>query len=259
MSYIFDEHKNLERQRLLGLVQIKLTGQLLDTLNLPPGIRCLDLGCGIGESTRLLAARLGASSETIGLDIDPALLETARKSSDMGAKVTYEQGDARTLPFEDGSFGFVFARCLLQHLPKPEIVLSEMLRVCRPGGIVAVQEPDLSKHYCFPHNWAITKLTASLAKLVTNPVIGLELWSLFNGLGYPSANVNLELFGLYEGTALKRVYCLSLEATRTLLVERGFIDENEVETLLEECRRVEQDEAVLCLGCPFFSAWVVRR
>ena len=54
MSYTIDE-QNIERQRLLATILEPPTKQLLDALRLPPGSRCLDLGCGIGEATRLRA------------------------------------------------------------------------------------------------------------------------------------------------------------------------------------------------------------
>lgn len=258
MAYIFDERKNLERQRLTGLILEKHTNPMLDAMQLSTGIRCLDVGCGMGESTRLLALRSGSSGEVVGLDIDAALIETAKATPAAGARVTYKQGDARQLPFEDACFDLVLGRCLLQHLPNPEVALGEMLRVCRRGGVVAVQEPDLSKHYCFPDNPTITRVAALWAGLIANPVVGLKLWPLFNGVGYPSANVTVDLYGRYDGPVLKRVYVLSLEATRALFVERHLMIDSEVEAFLGELKRVEQDQAALCLGPIFFSAWVKR-
>lgn len=258
MAYIFDERKNLERQRLTGLILEKHTNPMLDAMNLTAGIRCLDVGCGIGESTRLLASRSGSSGEVIGLDIDPTLIEAAKSTPTAGARLTFRQGDARQLPFEDACFDLVLGRCLLQHLPNPEVALSEMLRVCRRGGVVAVQEPDLSKQYCFPDNPTIMRVTGAWADLIANPVVGLRLWPLFNSLGYPAANLAVDLYGRYDGPVLKRVYVLSFEATRTLFVERRLMTDREAEALLAELERVEQDQGTLCLGPIFFSAWVRR-
>src|SRR5947208_9694682 len=62
MSYTIDE-RNLERQRLLARVLEPLTKRLLDALRLRPDSRCLDIGCGIGETTRLIARYLGPHGE----------------------------------------------------------------------------------------------------------------------------------------------------------------------------------------------------
>jgi hypothetical protein len=62
MSYTIDE-ENLERQQLLAMILEPATKQLLDALKLAPGSCCLDLGCGIGETTRLIAGSLGPQGE----------------------------------------------------------------------------------------------------------------------------------------------------------------------------------------------------
>lgn len=260
MSYIFDEKKNIERQRLFGLTYERLTIQLMDAANLGLGVRCLDLGCGIGESTRLLAERSGVHGEVVGIDTNAELLEIAKKMPAVGAATSYETADARRLPFDDRSFDFVLARSLLQHLSDPEVVISEMVRVCRPGGGVAVTDADLSKHYCFPDNSAVSRMTILWAGMIANPVMGPKLWPLFNSIGYSSINVSIDLLRFrHESAALKRLYLLSLESTRTLLVERGLVDDAEADRLLAECRRLELDHDALCLGPLIYTVWVVRR
>src|SRR2546430_6142556 len=77
MSYTIDE-RNLERQRLLARVLEPLTKRLLDALRLRPDSRCLDIGCGIGETTRLIARYLGPHGECTGIDQDGALIEVAQ-------------------------------------------------------------------------------------------------------------------------------------------------------------------------------------
>src|SRR5438128_5922150 len=77
MSYTIDERK-LERQRLLARVLEPLTKRLLDALRLPPDSRCLDIGCGIGETTRLIARYLGPQGECTGIDQDARSLKWRR-------------------------------------------------------------------------------------------------------------------------------------------------------------------------------------
>ncbi len=260
MAYTIDEQKNLDRQRLLGKIYAGHTDQLLDSLDLPPEVRCLDIGCGIGETTRQLAGRLGSSGEVVGLDINATLLAVAGDTpSGFGANIVYQEGDAHNLEFEDESFDFVFVRYVLQHLAKPEIVLAEMLRVCKPGGIVAVQEPDLSKCYCFPPNWAVERISDYWCRLMANSSIGSRLWPLFSELGYSSVNVDFELCGLYEGAAQKQILRLTYEATGPALIERGLSTRSEFEAMLEEFKRIEQDESVFLPGFPLYYGWVVRK
>ena len=136
MSYTIDE-RNLERQRLLARVLEPLTKRLLDALRLRPDSRCLDIGCGIGETTRLIARYLGPHGECTGIDQDGALIEVAQAGPSIGARLSFRVGDATKLPFEDGAFDFVFIRYLLVHVQEAPTVLREMIRVARKGGVVA--------------------------------------------------------------------------------------------------------------------------
>jgi SAM-dependent methyltransferase len=76
------------------------------------------------------------------------------------------------------------SRYLLMHLPEPEAVLKEMLRVCKSGGAVAVQEPDFSFQRCYPDSWAYERLPGLFSRLFPDAFLGPKLWSLFEKLGY---------------------------------------------------------------------------
>src|SRR6266480_5203784 len=125
MAYVISE-LNLERQKLLGKVLTPVTDRLLSALQLRSGVRGLDLGCGMGETTRQLVRALDKPKEIVGLELNPDLVETAKKlSSGEQDGVSFEQGDVSALEFADNSFDFVFARYLLMHLFEPEAVLKE--------------------------------------------------------------------------------------------------------------------------------------
>jgi SAM-dependent methyltransferase len=98
---------------------------------LPPidGLRCLDLGCGEGHNTRLLADR---GAEVVALDIATAFIDAAAKEAQRG--IRYVVGDGSILPFAVGSFDVVTAFMSLMDVGDPERTLSEMARVLRPGG-----------------------------------------------------------------------------------------------------------------------------
>src|SRR5215472_7373190 len=189
MAYVISE-LNLERQKLLGKVLAPVTDRLLSALQLRSGVRGLDLGCGMGETTRQLARTLDKPNEIVGLELNQELVETAKKlSSSEQDGISFEQGDVSALEFADNSFDFIFARYLLMHLPEPETVLKEMLRVCRSGGVVAVQEPDFSFQRCYPDSWGYERLSDLFRRLFPDAFLGPKLWSLFKKLGYNSSNL----------------------------------------------------------------------
>lgn len=100
--------------------------------------RILDVGCGTGHFTRLVAAEL-PSSRVVGLDMDAGRLELARTRSSMG-NVELEQGDLAHMPFADDSFDLVFCRFVLVHVTDPTQAVREMTRVARPGGRVVAYD-----------------------------------------------------------------------------------------------------------------------
>jgi arsenite methyltransferase len=105
--------------------------------------RILEIGCGTGAIARLLASRRGASL-VLGVDPSPVLLERARDLAAKVRNVSFELGDGRELPVEDGSFDLVVLHTVLSHVPEPEAVLSEAYRSLRSDGSMAVFDGDYS-------------------------------------------------------------------------------------------------------------------
>jgi SAM-dependent methyltransferase len=96
----------------------------------------LDVACGSGNAA-VPAARAGA--RVTGLDLVPELLEAGRrKAAAAGLSVQWVEGDAEELPFEDGSFDRVFSTFGHMFAPRHRRAADEMLRVCRPGGAIAI-------------------------------------------------------------------------------------------------------------------------
>jgi SAM-dependent methyltransferase len=108
----------------------------IERLALTPGTRVLDVACGSGNLS-IPAARVGAI--VTGLDIAPNLIETARKRAlAEGLKIEFDEGDAEQLPYADASFDVVVTMFGAMFAPRPETTAAELLRVCRPGGRIAM-------------------------------------------------------------------------------------------------------------------------
>jgi SAM-dependent methyltransferase len=106
--------------------------------------RVLDVGCGVGHWGRTLARILPETATLIGVDREPRWVEQASEraaAADLGSRFGYRQAAAEALPFEDGTFDLVTCQTLLIHVADPTRVVSEMIRVARPGGLVATAEP----------------------------------------------------------------------------------------------------------------------
>ncbi|WP_128544226.1 class I SAM-dependent methyltransferase [Larkinella soli] len=255
MAYTIDE-KNFERQILLAQVLAPHTRPALSAIPLPPGARILDVGCGIGETTRLLAEVYPDGTVT-GLDQDENLLAVARqKSFPAGVKVEFVQGEAGRLPFEEGRFDFVFSRYILMHVPDVPLVLQEMKRVCKPGGLVFAQEPDATAIQCFPERPAYTRLGGFFTKLFNDAYIGRKMESYFRALDLEEVGVLGTLkYETGEEAALKRLYRLTAEAVGPTLLRRDLISEAKLEALLREFRQVEAETRTFVLSHPIIAVW----
>lgn len=108
--------------------------RLAEALALAPGRDLLDVGCGTGGFARALAERTGA--RVVGLDRAGVFLAYARGAA---SDVTWIEGEARALPFADGSFDGVLLSLVLQQLADPERAVREAYRVLRPGGRAVVR------------------------------------------------------------------------------------------------------------------------
>ncbi len=110
--------------------------EFYERLNLTPGRRLLDVGCGSGQLA-LMAAKDGL--DVTGLDIASNLVERARERAQAeGLPSRFEEGDAEALPFPDASFDVVASLIAAMFAPRPDLVAKELLRVCKPGGIIAM-------------------------------------------------------------------------------------------------------------------------
>ena len=120
-------------------------------LNLPAGTRVLDVACGTGNLAIPLA-RQGCI--VTGVDIAPNLLVQAReRAAAEGLSATFDEGDAEQLPYPDASFDAVVTMFGARFAPRPELVASELARVLKPGGRLAMA------------NWDPASFTGAMFKL----------------------------------------------------------------------------------------------
>jgi ubiquinone/menaquinone biosynthesis C-methylase UbiE len=110
--------------------------EFLDRLAVAPGSRMLDVACGTGQLAIPAAKK---AIHVTGLDVAANLVAQARvRARQAGVDVRIDEGDAESLPYADASFDVVASLFGAMFAPRPELVASEMLRVCKPGGRIVM-------------------------------------------------------------------------------------------------------------------------
>jgi SAM-dependent methyltransferase len=135
-----------ERLRAQARVWEAATGRLLDRVGLASGARCLDAGCGPGETMRLLAQRVGPFGEVLGIDVDADLGQAALAMLHRVGhrRCRFRMHDVTAdAPIPGAPFDLVYARLLLFHLPQRVEVLARLWDAVAPGGRLLIQDYDL--------------------------------------------------------------------------------------------------------------------
>ena len=106
--------------------------EFIHRLGIPAGTIVLDVACGTGNQSIPLAR---SGCVVTGVDISTHLLEQARERANAeGLKIQFDEGDAEALPYADGTFEAVVSMFGAMFAPRPEVMISEVARVLRPGG-----------------------------------------------------------------------------------------------------------------------------
>lgn len=103
----------------------------------------LDVGTGTALIPIELGRRADFTGEVVGVDLAEEMLALARLNinrAGLTERVRVEAVDAKSLPYEDGAFDVVMSNSIVHHIPEPSVVMAEMLRVLRPGGLLFVRD-----------------------------------------------------------------------------------------------------------------------
>jgi SAM-dependent methyltransferase len=119
----------------LEAVTTPTAAELVKHAHIRPGQFVLDVGCGTGVAA-LTAARAGARVRA--LDLSPTLIERGRQHATLaGVEIDFTEGDVEAMPYADSTFDVVISQFGHMFAPRPEVAISEMLRVLKPGGTIA--------------------------------------------------------------------------------------------------------------------------
>lgn len=164
---------------------------IIDELRLRGGETVLDAGCGTGGDAIQLARVVGPTGRVLGVDISATMItEAARRAAGLGLPVTFEIGDAQDLRFDDHTFDACRSERMLMHVPDAPRALTELVRVTRPGGRVAVFDFDWDTVVVdSAHRETTRRILRSFATSIRNDWIGRQLPRCFAACGLTDISV----------------------------------------------------------------------
>jgi ubiquinone/menaquinone biosynthesis C-methylase UbiE len=183
--------------------------QQLRTTGLQRNMQALDVGCGTGAVTRVMASI--TARRVVGVDMSVSRLEQARKlAAASGLDVRFVEGDAQRLPLPSSSFDYVWSRFLFEYLPEPERALAELARVAREGGIVVVADLDgqMERFYPLEASVRLDLLEAMrlLGEANFDPWVGRKLYHWFYRANLHDIRVRVLPYQVYAGGLPERDY-----------------------------------------------------
>jgi SAM-dependent methyltransferase len=200
-NYIMDDPR--EGQRLLDKVDAPSWISKYLEQHLEDAKTILSVGCGPGVFLRELA-EIHPDAEFVGVDLSPDRIHDAELRLRGLPNARAQIGDAQALPFESGSFDFVFCRFLMAYLPDKQRALQEMVRICRSGGKVLLQDLDGQLLWHSPEDpelqQTIEKVVSRLASSGFDPFVGRKLFNLCFQAGLIDIKVQIDPYHLYAGS-----------------------------------------------------------
>jgi SAM-dependent methyltransferase len=250
-----------ERLRVLGRVMRPTTLALFERVGLRAGMVCLDVGCGGGDATVEMARCVGPSGRVVGIDLDAAKIELARREA---AALQLSNVEFRVVEAGQGGaageFDFVYARFLLTHLPDPAATLQHLTGRLRRGGTVVLEDIDFSGHFCHPHSpafWRYVELYMQVARRRGgDPNIGPRLPALLLGCGLESIGMHVVQPAGFDGE-VKLINPLTLENVADAVLADGLASQAELDGIIRELYACAEDRRTVLSLPRVVQAWGV--
>ena len=223
----------------VGVAYLRKAAELLEEdkrrsyelMQIKPGDRVLDVGCGPGMDTLPLAQHVSPSGQVYGVDADPGMIQEARRRTiEAGLEqiVWHHHAEAYHLPFLDNHFDSCRSERMFQHLTSPESAMAEMVRVTKPDGWVVVVDAD---HATWSTDTPETDIERRLARFFAdsqqrNGYVGRQLYGFFQNCGLN--NIGIEMCSSFhtDYVMCREIFCLDKFEKEAL--EADVVSEQEI-------------------------------
>ncbi len=210
-----------------------------ELLELKPGSRVLDVGCGTGDDVRIMAKFVAPDGQAVGVDNSRAMIaEAEKRSAGTNLPTAFQLADTLALPYADGSFDATRADRSLMHVPDPVKAIAEMKRVTKTGGRVVVYEVDFGALMIDADDRVLgRKIINAWSDSVRNGWLGRRIPRLFHEAGMKEVAAAPHTLSLTPEIAL----LLAGQATVDLAIKNGTITPAEGAAWLDHMAALQRD------------------
>lgn len=246
------------RLRILHNIYGPGARELLSRAGIREGMSVVDLGCGTGMTTQLLAELVGPTGEVIGVDYSRAQVEQARAllPKHLG-NVSFIEASATDTRLPREAFDLVYSRFLLIHLTDPEAALREMRELLKPEGIFVCEDGDLTSASSEPRSklQEFSNLFGALGpKWGVDYTLGRRLFHMVQAANFSRVEIMLNQPVFSHGEN-KRLLELSVAEAGPSFVAAGLLTSDELTETIAEMQRLNKDETVLAIMPRMSQVW----
>ena len=248
-----------DRLRVLSGVLGPTTAALLDRAGIAADAECLDVGCGGGDVTALLAAR-APSGRVVGTDRDAVKIELARTGA--APNVEFRVEDVADTVASVARYDVVYARFLLSHLRDAAAWVRSLAQLVAPDGALVVEDVRISAAFCSPPCSAFQRSQDIYSQTVRanggDPELGPHLPRHLRAAGLDDIGIEVVQPAGLTGDA-KRIQLLTLNTIRDAAIAAGVTDDDEIDRLVAELTAfVARDDTVVSTA-QIVQTWGYRR
>jgi SAM-dependent methyltransferase len=235
--------------------------RLFDEIGVREGWRAIEIGCGPRGVLALLSKRVGATGTVVGIERSAEQVERARRhAADHGlGNVEVLETDGRATGLPDCSFDLATARLVFTNVPRPEEILAEMVRLVRPGGIVALHEPDATAQRTEPplaeQGNLLQLLNDHAAANGIDRSIGLRTPRMLRERGLADVHVHTLVHAYPVGHSRRMLLPEFVENARERILADGLISATDLDALVGSLRRQLEKPTTLVVSSLFIQAW----
>jgi len=241
------------------------TQRTLELAGIKSGMCCVDLGCGAGDTSFLLAKLVGYKGHVTGIDINKNAIKNCKKRvKEENSKNTEFFGrSVYNTKLQEHKFDLVFSRFLFQHLKEPEKVILEMSRIAKKSGMLVVEELDHGSWLCYPPEPSLQKLRQIYVKLLqlngADPFIARKLYKIFTELRFQP---NVGAYTVTVTTDKTPFNNLGVQLAKTLepqIIKNDLMSQKEFGHMLERIQKYSNSPYGLVLYATTFRVWSKNR